>query len=87
MVDRVRITFDDAIQELMSQDDIIKLAESIYAFIDMGTIDCEEDEEIFVDQEYLIDLVGGIERVRKANKKYGRDDDGFVKYQFKGTGE
>ena len=87
MSNNVRITFDDAIQELMSSEDIIRLAESIYAFIDMGTIDCEEGEEIFVDQDYLLDLVGGIERIKKANKKYGRDDDGLVKYQFKGTGE
>ena len=87
MTNSVRITFDDAIQELMSQDDIIRLAESIHAFIDLGTIECEEGEEIFVDQEYLVDLVGGIERIRKANKKYGRDNDGFVKYKFKGIGE
>jgi hypothetical protein len=83
MVDNVRITFDEAIQDLMTKEDIIKLAESIHAFIDMGAIDCEDGEEIFVDQEYLIDLVGGIERIKKANKKYGRDNDGFVKYPFK----
>jgi hypothetical protein len=84
MVDNVRITFDDAIQELMSHDDIIRLAESIHTFIELGTIGCEDGEEIFVDQEYLIDLVGSIERIRKANEKYGRDDNGFVKYQFEG---
>jgi hypothetical protein len=83
MVDSVRITFDESIQALMSHDDIIKLAESIHTFIDMGAIECEEGEEIFVDQEYLLDLVGGIERIKKANKKYGRDVDGFVKYPFK----
>jgi hypothetical protein len=83
MVDSVRIVFDDAIQELMSHDDIIRLAESIHTFIEMGAIECEEGEEIFVDQEYLIDLVGGIERIKKATKKYGRDDDGFIKYPFK----
>lgn len=83
MSDRVRITFDESIQELMSSEDIIRLAESIHTFIEMGAIDCEEDQEIFVDQDYLIDLVGGIEKVGKANKKYGRDADGFVKYPFK----
>ena len=83
MVDHVRIAFDETIQELMSSEDLVRLAESIHTFIDMGTIDCEEGEEIFVDQEYLIDLVGGIERITKANKKYGRNDDGFVKYPFK----
>jgi hypothetical protein len=83
MTNNVRITFDEAIQELMSSEDIVRLAESIHAFIEIGTIDCEEGEEIFVDQEYLIDLVGGIERIKKANKKYGRDSEGFVKYQFK----
>jgi hypothetical protein len=83
MVDSVRITFDESIQALMSHDDIIKLAESIHTFIEMGAIECEDGEEIFVDQEYLIDLVGGIERIKKANKKYGRDDNSFVKYPFK----
>jgi hypothetical protein len=67
----------------MSSEDIIRLAESIHTFIEMGAIECEEGEEIFVDQEYLLDLVGGIERVKKATKKYGRSSDGFVKYQFK----
>ncbi len=83
MVDNVRITFDAAIQDLMTKEDIIKLAESIHAFIDMGAIDCDEGEEIFVDQDYIAELVIGIENVRQANKKYGRDADGFVKYQFK----
>ena len=83
MVDHVRIAFDESIQTLMSHDDIIKLAESIHTFIEMGAIECEDGEEIFVDQEYLIDLVGGIERIKKATKKYGRDDDGFIKYLFK----
>jgi hypothetical protein len=83
MVDNVRITFDESIQALMSQDDIIRLAESIHTFIEMGAVECEDGEEIFVDQEYLIDLVGGIERIKKATKKYGRDDNGFIKYPFK----
>jgi hypothetical protein len=83
MVDSVRIVFDEAIQELMSSEDIVRLAESIHTFIDMGAIECEEGEEIFVDQDYLLDLVGGIERIKKANKKYGRDSEGFVKYPFK----
>lgn len=83
MVDRVRITFDEAIQDIMSQEDLIKLAESIHAFIEIGAIDCEEGEEIFVDQDYIAELVIGIEKVRNANKKYGRDDNGFVKYKFK----
>jgi hypothetical protein len=83
MVDSVRIVFDEAIQELMSSEDIVRLAESIHTFIDMGAIECEEGEEIFVDQDYLLDIVGGIERIKKANKKYGRDSEGFVKYPFK----
>jgi hypothetical protein len=82
MTDRVRITFDESIQSMMSAKELIKLAESIHAFIDIGAIDCENDEEILVDQDYITDLIAGIERVKLANKKYGRDDDGFVKYPF-----
>lgn len=83
MVNSIRITFDEAIQDLMDREELIKLAESIHTFIEMGAIDCEDGDELFVDQDYIIELVAGIEAVRKATKKYGRDTDGFVKYQFK----
>lgn len=85
MVDNVRITFDVSIQEQMSTEDIVKLAESLHSFVDFGIIDCDEDEEIFVDHEYLKELVISIEAIRKATKKYGRSDDGLVKYPFKGA--
>lgn len=83
MSNKVRFTFDIDIQEMMASKDIVKLTESLYSFIDHGIIDCEDDEEIFIDQDYLADLVIGIETIRKACKKYGRDVDGLVKYPFK----
>ena len=82
MVDKVRFTFDIAIQEMMSTEDIVKLTESLHSFIDHGIIDCEENEEIIIDTDYLADLVVGIETIRKATKKYGRDTDGLVKFPF-----
>ena len=82
MVDNVRITFDVSIQKSLSSDDIIRLAESIHAFIDAGIIECEEDEEIVVDQKFLIELTKGIENVRKSVKSYGRDREGFIKYPY-----
>lgn len=82
MVNKVRFTFDLAIQEMMSTEDIVKLTESLHSFIDHGIIDCEEDEEIIIDTPFMQDLVVGIETIRKAHKKHGRDDDGLVKYPF-----
>jgi hypothetical protein len=83
MSNKVRFTFDIDIQEMMSSKDIVKLTESLYSFIDHGIIDCDDDEEICIDQDYLADLVVGIEAIRKACNKYGRDTDGLVKYPFK----
>lgn len=82
MVDKVRFTFDIALQETMTSETIVYLTESLHSFIDHGIIDCEEDEEIVIDQDYLSDLIHGIELLRKAHKKYGRDDCGLVKYPF-----
>ena len=82
MVDKVRFTFDIALQETMTSETIVNLTESLHSFIDHGIIDCEEDEEIVIDQDYLSDLIHGIEVLRKAYKKYGRDDCGLVKYPF-----
>jgi hypothetical protein len=83
MSDRIRFTFDIGIQKMLSSEDIIKLTESLYSFIDFGIIDCEDGEEFFIDQEYLQSLAVSTEAIRKAGKKYGRDDDGLVKYPFK----
>jgi len=85
MVDNVRITFDASIQEQMSTEDIVKLAESLHSFVDFGLIDCEEDEELYIDHDYLEELVISIENIRKATKKYGRSTDGLVKYPFWGV--
>ena len=82
MVDKIRFTFDVAIQETMSKENIIQLTETLHSFIDHGIIAAEENEEILIDEEYLADLVAGVENIRKANKKYGRDDQGLVKYPF-----
>lgn len=82
MTNKVRFTFDIAVQDMLPREDIITLTESLYSFIDHGIIDCEEDEEIFIDQEFLEKLIVGIDTIRKANKKYGRDDDGLVKFPF-----
>ena len=83
MSNRVRITFDQAIQDHLNTEDIVRLSESLYSFIDHGLIDCEDDEEFYIDSEYLQDLVGCINALSKAAKKYGRDDEGLIKYPFK----
>ena len=77
-----RITIDEAIQESLSKEQIVELAESVHAFVEAGIIDCEEQGELVVDQEFLLELTKGIERLRKAVKTYGRDSDGFAKYPF-----
>lgn len=82
MVDNVRITFDSVIQESMPKKDIVRLAESIHAFIDAGIIDCEENGEILVDETFLIELTKGIENIRSSEKTFGRDRHGFIKYPF-----
>lgn len=83
MSDRVRFTFDKTVQEHLSTEDIVRLSESLYSFIEHGLIDCEDGEEFYIDSEYLQKLVGCITALQKASKKYGRDDDGLVKYPFK----
>ncbi len=85
MSNRVRFTFDKAVQEHLGTEDIVRLSESLYSFIDHGLIDCEDDEEFYIDSAYLQELVVCINALQKAAKKYGRDDDGLVKYPFKGT--
>lgn len=84
MTKRVIITLDESIHEMMSKEDLVKLSESIQSFVDFGIIETDEDsDELYIDQEFLIDLVGGLERIRKAAKKYGRDThDGLIKYPF-----
>lgn len=77
-----RITIDEAIQESLSKEQIVELAESVHAFVEAGILDCEDQGEILVDQEFLLELTKGIERLRKAVKEYGRDPDGFAKYPF-----
>lgn len=85
MVDKIRFTFDLAIQETMSSEDIVRLTETLHSFIEFGIIPVEDNEEIVIDQDYLADLVVGVDIIRKANKKYGRDDNGLVKYPFLGV--
>ena len=83
MSDRIRFTFDKAVQEHLSTEDIVRLSESLYSFIDHGLIDCEDGEEFYIDSEYLQELVICITALQKASKKYGRDDEGLIKYPFK----
>jgi hypothetical protein len=83
MSNRVRITFDQSVQDHLDTEDIVRLSESLYSFIEHGLIDCEENEEFHVDSEYLQDLVVCITALQKASKKYGRDDEGLIKYPFK----
>jgi hypothetical protein len=85
MVDKIRFTFDVSVQDMMPSEDIVRLTETLHSFIEFGIIDVEENEEIFIDQEYLQDLVNGVNHIRIANKKYGRDSNGLVKYPFLGA--
>ncbi len=85
MIDKIRFTFDIAIQETMSSEDIVRLTETLHSFIEFGIIPADDNEEIVIDQDYLADLITGVEIIRKANKKYGRDTDGLVKYPFLGV--
>ena len=83
MGNRVIFVFDRLVQEQLDKEDMVNLIESLRSFIDQGLIDCEDDQEFHIDSEYLQDLVGGINALQKANKKYGSDDNGLIKYQFK----
>jgi hypothetical protein len=84
MTDRIRLTFDTSIHALLATDDIVKLAESLYTFIDLGIIDCDKDEEIHIDRDYFDELIQGIELIHAAAKKYGIDESNLIKYPFWG---
>ena len=78
----LRITIAESIQQNLSSEQIIELAESVHAFVEAGILDCDDQTELLVDEEFLLELTKGIERLRKARKKYGNTSDGFVKYPF-----
>jgi hypothetical protein len=82
MSDRIRFIFDQAVQESLSTEDIVRLSESLQSFIEYGIIDCEDGEEFYIDTKYLQNLITSITAIQKASKKYSRDDNGLVKYPF-----
>jgi hypothetical protein len=83
MSDRIRFTFDKTVQEHLSTEDLVRLTESLYSFVEHGLIECDTEQEFYIDSEYLQNLIGCINTLYKASKKYGKDENGLVKYPFK----
>ena len=82
MNDNVNIILSSIVEESLYDHEIKSLIERIRSYADVGFVEPNENNEIYVDSNLISYIYRGSLAIRDAGETYGFDKDGYLNYPW-----